>query len=330
MTFMKNLTFLYPLIILIHLPLSLFTKVDESCTLLYSMDVIMYLYMYKTNIQFQQIVNHKISVLWLFLIFYHTINSIFHHVSYSAGFLLMFLRMFDIYLLFMMCAYCYLIDKVKYCLNMLWGFSIFLVLTLFVTGRGDGDYERLTGSINATQIGQTAGCALFMAVLTKYTSNLSYSKFSLFVILPVIVTLLAGSRNGLTLIGLAFISLVFANFFYRLSSKTIFLILIGSIGLYYAADYVLNNTMVGERMLATDEQHEINNLATGTFLDYFGDRGVFYYYGWQFFTDSPIFGIGLWNFRNLYLYDIPLHSEYMIHLCEGGLIGFSIYFTILR
>ena len=327
---MKNLVFLYPVLILIHLPFSVFTGIDQGCLLLYTLDIVTYLYLYMSDIQFRRIVKHKISILWLLLIVYHTINSIFHNVSYSAGYFVMFMRMFDVYLLFMMCAYCYMHDKKKYCLNMLLGYSIFLVLTLLVSDTGNDDYARLEGSINATQIGQTAGCALFMTVLAKHTRNYGYLKLSLFAILPVIATLMAGSRNGLTLIGVALVSLIFGNMFYKLTPKVIILIVIGSIGLYFAADYVLNNTMVGERMLATDEQHEMNNLSTGTFLDVFGDRGVFYYYGWQYFIDNPIFGIGLWNFRNLYqLGDIPLHSEYMVHLCEGGIIGFGLYFTII-
>jgi O-antigen ligase len=41
--------------------------------------------------------------------------------------------------------------------------------------------------------------------------------------------------------------------------------------------------------------------------------------------ESPFTGIGMWNFMHKSKVEFPLHSEYMVHLTEGGLIGFFIW-----
>ena len=325
---MKNFIFLYPVLILIHLPLSLFTGIDESCILLYLLDFIFFINLCYSNKLFKIIVKSKISQLWFILIVYHAINSFIHHVPYQEGYIMMFMRMFDTYFLMLLCAYCFISDKNRYLKYMSYGFSVFLFITLFITTTGTG--QRLVGSINATQIGQTAGCAMLIIVLSKYINNMGILKFILFSILPIIVTLLAGSRNGLLLISIALIAFVFANNISKLQIKNVFFIIIGCIALYFIADYVFNNTMVGARMLSTSEQAEAYGLETGTILDKFGDRGVFYFYGWGLFLKQPIFGIGLWNFRYVSPIPFPLHTEYMVHLCEGGLIAAILYFLIIK
>ena len=325
---MRDFVFLYSVIILAHLPISVFTGIDESCILLYFIDIVVFSYLYSTDNLFRLIVNDRVSLLWLVLILFHTINSFAHNVPYEGGYFMMLMRMFDVYLLMVLCAYCFIVDKNKYVNYMLYGFSLFLILTLSVTEIGKG--QRLDGSINATQIGQTAGCAMLMVVFAKYLNNISYFKLLAFSILPILVTLLAGSRNGLLLIALAFFVLVFANMVLGMSLEKIIIFCIGCVFLYYASDYVLNNTFVGERMLNTNKQAEMYGLETGTILDVFGDRGVYYYYGWKLFLEQPIFGIGLWNFRYISPLPFPLHSEYMVHLCEGGLIGIIVYFLIIK
>jgi O-antigen ligase len=72
---------------------------------------------------------------------------------------------------------------------------------------------------------------------------------------------------------------------------------------------------------ATGEQ-EVD--VSGTIFEKFGDRGQFYVLGFELFKENPINGIGLGNFIN-YHGSLVLHSEYMIQLCELGLIGALIF-----
>jgi O-antigen ligase len=60
-----------------------------------------------------------------------------------------------------------------------------------------------------------------------------------------------------------------------------------------------------------------------------GDRAFMYDCGWDLFLEHPLTGIGLLNFRlqNALGIDLVLHSEYMVQICECGIIG-SILFLI--
>lgn len=327
---MKNWIFIYSILILCHLPLSLLTGIDEGHRLLYIMDVAVFVYLLSSHKLFKNLVREKISLLWLGLMAYHTVNSFFHQVPYDGGYVMMFLTMFNTYLMMMLSAYCCLLDRNKFLMYLMIGFTLFLAITLKVTSMGE--MKRLEGSINATQIGQTAGCAMFVAILSYFSMGWKTSKLVLFSILPFWLALMAGSRNGLLLFFFALATLLLAKSLINFQLKNLIWILVGFVIFYFAADYILNNTVVGERMLTTSDQAEDFGLETGTFLDVFGDRGVYYFFGWQLFKRSPVFGIGLWNFRYLspLTFNAPLHSEYMVHLCEGGLVGAYIYLSYLQ
>ena len=66
--------------------------------------------------------------------------------------------------------------------------------------------------------------------------------------------------------------------------------------------YIFGETELGERLLSTTSQSELleTNPAKGTIFEYYGDRGAYYFLGFQAFLDAPIFGIGLKNFQNYY------------------------------
>jgi len=70
------------------------------------------------------------------------------------------------------------------------------------------------------------------------------------------------------------------------------------------------------------------------FLNKFGDRGLYYYFGWKVFEDNPVTGIGLNNYKSYMDEEYSLHTEYMIQLAELGIIGFtlflSFYFSIIK
>ena len=117
----------------------------------------------------------------------------------------------------------------------------------------------------------------------------------------------------------------------------IILIVIGFIILWFGYDYILNNTLVGERIMTTTEQAEMLNMETGIWLlDLLGDRGMFYVVGWRDFLTHPITGIGYDNFSNVHRVDMhfSLHSEYLIHLTEGGLVAsllfLSFYYNVIK
>ena len=60
-----------------------------------------------------------------------------------------------------------------------------------------------------------------------------------------------------------------------------------------------------------------------------GDRAFFYIYGGDLFLKYPIYGIGLTNFPVYTGSELPIHSEYIVQLCECGIIGAVIYILFI-
>ena len=99
---------------------------------------------------------------------------------------------------------------------------------------------------------------------------------------------------------------------------------------YFAINYVMENTMMGERFNTIEDDAEKYNTTNSWFLSLLGDRALFYIKGWALFLQHPICGIGLNNFMTVTDYPMPIHSEYMVQLVENGVIGFLIYLIFIR
>lgn len=105
--------------------------------------------------------------------------------------------------------------------------------------------------------------------------------------------------------------------------RLVFLGAVLAMGVYYA----INNTTVGERILeGTDERMYVQLVENQRLNDFImkmlGDRGVQYESALELFHEHYWTGIGLTNFMDMSGGDLVLHSEYMVQLCENGMIGF--------
>ena len=65
-------------------------------------------------------------------------------------------------------------------------------------------------------------------------------------------------------------------------------------------------------------------------MNFLGDRAYFYINGWRLFCEQPVFGIGLFNFRQTMRTHLPIHSEYIVQLCEMGIIGSILFINYYR
>lgn len=90
--------------------------------------------------------------------------------------------------------------------------------------------------------------------------------------------------------------------------------------------FLMNNTLVGERIQSGKEDSEgyipNNPEQNDLFLTLVGDRSGQYVQGAQVFLKNPITGIGICNYMNYTGASYRLHTEYMVQLCENGIIGF--------
>lgn len=113
---------------------------------------------------------------------------------------------------------------------------------------------------------------------------------------------------------------------FKLNSAKNFLLLLSTLLIaYFACSYIIDNTVLGERMNSIEESGEKYNTSDIAFLNFLGDRAFFYIVGWGLFLKFPITGIGLFNFAKVTGTSFPIHSEYIVQLCETGLIGFTLY-----
>lgn len=111
------------------------------------------------------------------------------------------------------------------------------------------------------------------------------------------------------------------------SAKNVFLLIIGAIVAYSALGYVMDNTMIGERMQSIEEQSQ--GYQDNIFLKMMGDRAVQYMLGWGLFLKHPLWGVGLLNFQHYTQWPWQLHSEYMVQLAECGIVGTFIYLCFI-
>lgn len=110
--------------------------------------------------------------------------------------------------------------------------------------------------------------------------------------------------------------------------QTIVVLLSSVIIAYFSYKYIMSYTLLGSRMNEIDGQSEraylyVNDVPEH--LSFLGERLTHYLLGWRLFLEHPITGIGLCNFMYVSGFYVQLHTEYMVQLCEGGIIGFSLF-----
>ena len=78
-----------------------------------------------------------------------------------------------------------------------------------------------------------------------------------------------------------------------------------------------NRTQEAEALLVNEETVFLSKIR--------GERAVYVYTGYELFKQSPFYGVGYGNYieHSDFFQRNPI--EYMAELCEGGIIGFSLY-----
>lgn len=206
---------------------------------------------------------------------------------------------------------------------------IYSIIAIVFAGSIDENERMESGSININEVVLYCLCGVSFMFLRYVRGQIS--KFEMLTVaFPVFVSVMAGSRMGLLTFFIIMIGLVSSKLNLKKPRTLIFLI-VGFIVLYFGLDYILHNTLAGERVLGT--QDEVNDryadFKTGTILDLLGDRGFMYYYSWPLFLEHPITGIGLYNYIQYSPWGMRLHTEYATQYVENGLLGFVPFISFL-
>lgn len=287
--------------------------------------------LYSQHRLFRKIIFSGPMLIWLTLTLYHYINARYKHVvGVNAVDLLHGLKIY--FCLGIICFWASLDFKktISLLLNA-YLLRCFFVITLLVLGGYSGG--RLTGAGgSATGLGQMAALTGIYVAYKNVGKKITLKQNVLYCSLPFLIVLLSQSRNSLAMFSIAIAAVFFAydswkkgNSYFKFAIFLCFVVLIALVAMP-----LLENTSVVKRSKAVTENTEggyfYKNNATNTIFDKIvGDRLVYYVQGWKFFKENPITGIGLWNYKNLTGGRYPLHSEYMVHLCEGGLVAIILW-----
>lgn len=166
-----------------------------------------------------------------------------------------------------------------------------------------------------------AMCMVALAVMANIKQWISFKQMVLLCILAFMAIFMVATRKALA--G-CFIILVFytvAKFNFK-KAKDVVMILLIAVVAFIAISYIMENTLIGERMQSIETQHHRYNIGNNLFLKLVGDRSYFYILGTKLYLENdPFLGIGLLHFPQMAKSTLPIHSEYMVQLCECGIIG---------
>ena len=164
------------------------------------------------------------------------------------------------------------------------------------------------------------------AILLATYSSLLYSlknikKLTYFVLLVIIlyVIFISGERKGLICVFILIMGSLYALNSNKGSKSLLYMMLLSGVA-YLAVDFLINYSVASARM---SESMAESSYQDNLFLKLLGDRGIMYYEGWEFFLENKWTGIGITNFRwqNSFFSGLPLHTEYMVQICECGILG---------
>lgn len=331
----QNILYLLYIIFMSADPFSAYSGIDKGHRIVFLIEILTLVFLYNSNKSFKKVFCYDLNIVWFILIFYHWINCMIQNVPCENGYYLIFYPIFSSFIILVLSCYLYLQNPYKASIVFSIGFLSYVFL-----GVMSGNYiedssgnVRLTGSIHMNQLGQAAGFSLFMLLILKqYIRKSSLMKMLLLSTLPLYGIIHSGSRNALIILLIVVFAMLLTRVLsYRISVKFVVYLLMLGIVAYFSIDFLVEHTTAGQRLLETTEQAEMQDIMyhTGTFFDLLGDRGWYYYVGFLNFIDNPILGIGMWNFKYYNNASFPLHTEYMVHITEGGIIAASLYFYFI-
>ena len=232
------------------------------------------------------------------------------------------------------CIYTYLfcLDFRLTCKSLVISLFVWLFLALLVTGFSVSG--RLTGSkVYAVTIGKYSAMMVICVVYYFAVKKTNLLVVLLWCLVPIVMIFLSQTRNAF---GMSFIQIL--GFYYgvklkgRIRINTVIPIILVALCAYVGMNSVLEKTKIGTRLKEEKslDYYATKKITTGSIFDKVaGERLIYYVKGFDLFCDNPVNGIGYNNYQYIAGGRFPMHVEYMVHLCEGGIIAAIIFFLFL-
>lgn len=316
--------YFYIILILVWVPLNLFILKFDAAGRTISLLTFFLFFILILKKNFIRIAFRKPLIIWGLWVVYASINSLIIGYGEEKPVFSLFTLLFVPYF-FMVLINILAIRDYKRLLNVLiLGMYLSIIIILLFNNNSSND-DRYGGEMNSNTVGIMSVVLLMLIYLKYLHKSISLIFLIIMSVIPVILIIKTGSKTAFG----GLLMLIFAHVIVHRSKNIIITIsrfIIGLVLLYFPLNFVLQNSTLGERILESTEQAEKLEIDTGnTFLDKFGDRGLYYYFGWQAFKENPISGIGISNFKTYTESKYSLHTEYMIQLAELGIIGFLLF-----
>lgn len=186
-------------------------------------------------------------------------------------------------------------------------FSKNLSLDVLYIERYDGGFH------NPNSLGLAIYYLIVLSFLTLYDTNNRYLKLLLVgtIILSSVVIIFPASRKSLFGLSVFMFTLLFLNYF-KINGFLSF-----SLGGIFTFIFFKKSLEIFHRLIIGKRLTQIEN------PDQLGGYR-FLFEGLDLVKNSPIFGIGLGQFRSVYYQGLDPHSAFLLALAELGIIGFSI------
>ncbi|MGE0090587.1 MAG: O-antigen ligase family protein [Bacteroidales bacterium] len=319
-----KIKYLFIFLLLIWPPLQVFIlKIDGAGRITGILGLLTFLLYLKYNSFVKSIIMPPYSY-WGILIIYSCLNAIaIGNLEALPAYSYFFLIFNPLLLMYLVNSnYSYERDTLQNIIIL----ALYLHLILLLVFSGKYQDGRLGIELDANYMALSAAFLVFFLILKKAYNELTNFRLIIYLVLPVIVVFLSGSRTGFGALTILISGFLFSRRS-KSSLKNLLYIILIAIMVYFIYDFISTKTYLGERLEMTQNQIQSDNstMRTNTFLDNFGDRGIFYYLGFDLFKESPIFGIGFNNFKIKSGINTVLHTEYMRQLVEFGIIGFILF-----
>lgn len=219
--------------------------------------------------------------------------------------------------------------KVDRTVNVLLVATMIFVIISIVTGTGniyDEQFESVVANGNEVALIVVTGFAL--AIIQFIRKKLSKAIFLMVAAVFIYAIIKIGTRMGFGMLIIVTVVSVLTLRKQRDFKTYVFLAVLIVAG-YFLVNFIMDETVLGERLSNTTSQMEGSRFATGTVFDNFGDRGVQYYLSWPYFVQHPFFGIGFHQWIKYSPTNLVSHSEYMVQYVECGVVAFFLYMPFL-
>ena len=334
---MKAFNLFYILLSIIWQPFQIYVlKVDGAGRTIMLLSILAVFLNLTSFWRYRKIVFTSAFKCWVLLILYSMLNVLYKGFYYEDG-TFAFLRnnFLDSFVLLLIILLELNRDKYS-CLKLIWaalGLYLLVGLPHFSTGLWAYRFE-VEGIGNLYPL--HAVCLLFVSAVLCVEDKMKRVSFVLLTIGVSVIILLSGTRKAFGVEAILLVGVILNKGKKRKFIEWLRLGVLAAtlaVGVYF----VLDNTYLGHRILQEPNEKQYvqlveNNTVNDILMMLLGDRAVQYEEAIRLSHDFFWTGIGLTNYMDVSKGTYRLHSEYMVQLCENGIIGFAmlmLFYTIL-